>query len=85
MSVPADSPSAQTPGRKRPRRESARTTVLVVVAVLITVFAVLNVKEVSVNWIVGSAKVPLIVVIVVSLAAGVVLGAFAAERRRRNR
>ena len=39
---------------------------------LITLFAVLNTGTVTVNWIVGSGGVPLIVVIVLSFLLGVV-------------
>lgn len=57
---------------------------MVVLAVLITLFAVLNLEKVEVNWIVGSGKAPLIIVIVVSLLVGVVLTHFA-ERRGNNK
>ncbi|MHB8490993.1 MAG: LapA family protein [Solirubrobacteraceae bacterium] len=76
----ADLPSSFQPAAKgdaAPRRhgarEVARTGVFVVIAVLITLFAVFNLGEVKVDWIFGSGNVPLIVVIVVSLAAGVLL------------
>jgi uncharacterized integral membrane protein len=80
--------TAQTPqGRqgstpRRSRREVARTGVLVVLAVLITLFAVLNVDRVKVHWIFGTDEVPLIIVIVVSLLVGIVLTHFAERRRR---
>jgi uncharacterized integral membrane protein len=67
------------------RRERARSVALVVLAVLITLFAVLNVKEVRVDWIFGTSSTPLIVVIVVSLLVGVLLGHFSAVRLRRRR
>jgi lipopolysaccharide assembly protein A len=56
-----------------------------VLAVLITLFAVLNVKEVNVDWIFGSSKAPLIVVIVVSLLVGILITHFAGLRSRRRR
>lgn len=74
-----------TPERHRSRRELARTGALVVLAVLITLFAVLNVKEVEVNWIFGTSKAPLIVVIIVSLLVGVLLTYFAMQISRRNK
>ncbi len=58
---------------------------LVVLAVLITLFAVLNVKEVEVNWIFGKVKTPLIVAIVVPLLVGGVLTHFVDLRIRRRR
>jgi len=75
----------QTPERRRNRREIARTGALVVLAVLMTLFAVLNVKEVEVNWIFGTSNAPLIVVIVVSLLVGILLTYFATQLSRRKR
>jgi uncharacterized integral membrane protein len=72
--------------RKRTRRESARTWGLVVLAALTATFAVLNLETVSVDWILGTAHVPLIVVILISVLLGAVLlyGAerLSAKRRR---
>jgi uncharacterized integral membrane protein len=65
------SPGAQHP--KRSRRELARTAGFVILAVLITLFAVLNTESVKVNWIFGSGKAPLIVVILISVLFGIVL------------
>jgi len=56
----------------------------VVLAVLITLFAVLNVESVKVNWIFGESSAPLIIVIVISLLVGVVL-TYIADRRFRKR
>jgi uncharacterized integral membrane protein len=77
-SVPSEQP-------RRSRRELARSAAVAVLAVLITLFAVLNVKEVEVDWIFGSGKVPLIVVIVVSLLLGILITHFAELRARRRR
>jgi uncharacterized integral membrane protein len=70
---------------RRKRLDQARTLGLLVLAVLITLFAVLNVKQVTVNWIVGSGKAPLIIVIVVSLLVGIVLTHFVERRVGRRR
>jgi uncharacterized integral membrane protein len=78
------SQSAPGPPEKRSRRELARTAGFVILAVFITLFAVLNLESVEVNWIFGSGQVPLIVVIVVSLLVGIVL-TYLAERRARRR
>ncbi len=56
---------------------------MVVLAVLITLFAVLNLRNVKVNWIFGSGHAPLILVIVASLLVGIVLTYFAEHLRRR--
>ena len=86
MSAPAEIPRASRPkvDRRRPR-ERARTTGLVVLSILITLFAVLNLKSVKVDWIVGSGHAPLIIVIVISLLVGVVLTHFAERRAGRRR
>jgi uncharacterized integral membrane protein len=67
----------QSTKHPRSRRELARTGALVVIAVLITLFAVLNLKEVKVDWIFGKSQTPLIVVIVISLLVGILLTHFA--------
>jgi uncharacterized integral membrane protein len=86
-------PQGQLPGQgeppKKPRRtrsERARTAGMVVLAILITLFAVLNLDQVKVNWIIGSGRAPLIIVIVISLLVGIALTYFAdrATRRRRD-
>jgi putative membrane protein len=79
----ASTDSAQA-SAKRSRRETARAVVLVVLAVLMTLFAVLNVKQVEVNWIFGTTKTPLIIVIVASLLVGILLTHFAEMRNRRK-
>ena len=83
---PAQTPSPDGPakGRRRGTRELARTGGMLALAVLATLFAVLNVNQVEVNWIFGSGKAPLIIVIVISLIVGIVL-AYSAERIVRRR
>jgi uncharacterized integral membrane protein len=75
----------QPPGTRRSRAETARTGSLLVLAILITLFAVFNLKEVKVNWVFGSGHAPLIIVIVISLLVGIVLTHFAERRVRRRR
>jgi uncharacterized integral membrane protein len=70
---------------RRTKRERTRTAAFVVLAILITLFAVLNVKDVKVNWIVGSGEAPLIIVIVVSLVVGALLTHFAERRNAKKR
>jgi uncharacterized integral membrane protein len=76
--TPTDEPS------RRSRRERSRTVAMAGLMILATVFAVLNLGEVKVDWIFGSGKAPLIVVIVISLMAGVLI-TYAAERRTGRR
>jgi uncharacterized integral membrane protein len=84
QSSPEPHESPPKPDRRR-RREQTRTAALVLLAILITLFAVLNVKEVKVNWIFSSGHAPLIIVIVVSLFVGVALGYFVERRSRKRR
>lgn len=79
----SDLDSPQQEGRSR--GELARSAALVILAVLATLFAVLNVKQVKVDWIFGSGNAPLIVVIVLSLLVGIVLTYFAERVARRRR
>jgi uncharacterized integral membrane protein len=72
-------------GGRRSTTELARTGAMVVLAVLITLFAVLNLDEVKVDWIFGSGHAPLIIVIVISLLVGVVLTYFAERLIRKRR
>jgi uncharacterized integral membrane protein len=84
---PGQIPSPKPPP-KAPRRSSgelARTGAMVVLAVLITLFAVTNLDEVKVHWIFGSGRAPLIIVIVISLLVGIVLTYFAERLLRKRR
>jgi uncharacterized integral membrane protein len=86
MSTPAKTqkPGAP-PARRRSRRELARTGGLVVLAVLITLFAVFNVDKVKVHWVFGTDEAPLIIVIVISLLVGIVLTHFAERHSGKRR
>jgi uncharacterized integral membrane protein len=80
-SAPAQTPGPSQPksdrkANRRRRREQTRTGALVVLGILITLFAVFNVKDVKVNWIFGTGNAPLIIVIVISLLVGIVLTHF---------
>ena len=63
------------PAKRRslvPRNSS--TAGLVVVSIVATVFAVLNLASVKVNWVFGSGHAPLIIVIAISLLLGAAAG-----------
>jgi uncharacterized integral membrane protein len=79
------SPRPGEPARRRSRRELARTGGLVVLAVLITLFAVFNLDKVKVHWVFGTDEAPLIIVIVISLLVGIVLTHFAERRSGKRR
>jgi uncharacterized integral membrane protein len=75
---------ARAPGRQpeRTRRQRARLVAVLGLSGLGVVFAVLNLDEVEVNWIVGTWDTPLIIVIAISLLVGAALGFLAARRRK---
>ena len=68
--------------RQRSRTELARLIAAFALGALAVVFAVLNLDEVNVHWIVGVWRTPLILVIVVCLLLGTVIGWIVASRRR---
>ena len=61
-----------------------RQVAVVVLAVVGGVFAVLNLDEVEVNWVLGSWSTPLIIVIALSMVVGAALGHLATRGRRRG-
>lgn len=66
---------------ERSRKERARLVAVAAVSAVLALFAVLNLDEVQVNWIVGKFDTPLIVVVAVSVLIGAALGYLAARRR----
>ena len=66
----------------RSRRQQARVIGGVALGGLGVAFAVVNLDEVEVNWIVGTWDTPLIIVIAISILVGAALGYVAARRRR---
>jgi uncharacterized integral membrane protein len=79
---PANKPvgaDARTPARAR--REQVRTVAAFGLGGLGALFAVLNLDEVDVNWILGTWSTPLIIVIAISMVIGAGLGYLVARRR----
>jgi uncharacterized integral membrane protein len=83
MSAPAQTPG-QHDAQHRTRRERARTGALVLLAVVATLFAVLNFHDVKVHWIFGTSETPLTLVIVISLLIGIVFTYFAGRHASRK-
>ncbi len=75
----------QAPEQSRSRRDLIRAGAPVVLAVLITLFAVFNTDKVKVHWVFGTDEAPLIIVIVISLLVGVALTHFAERRSAKRR
>jgi uncharacterized integral membrane protein len=66
------------------RRERNRRIAALAVGVLIVVFALVNLDDVRVNWIVAETSTPLIVVIAVSFILGLAGGYLLRGRRGRD-
>jgi len=79
-------PQAEPLGRPSAKSRRERTSQIVTFGLggLVALFAVLNLDEVDVNWIVGTGQTPLIVVIAASLLLGSGLGYLLARRRARG-
>ena len=86
----ASTPGTPVPVKKKKRGRALltdnRKTVLGVVAgALLAAFAVLNLHNTKVDWILGTWKTPLILVIAVAFLLGAAVGIIAGELRRRPR
>ena len=68
---------------ERKQRERGKVAVTLVLVGLVVAFGALNLDEVRVNWILGTWRTPLIVVIVACLGIGIAIGGLAARRARR--
>lgn len=79
--VPSSPRGRREVDKPRSRREGVRLVAVATVSALAALFAVLNLEEVEVNWIVGTFDTPLIVVVAVSILLGAALGYLAARRR----
>lgn len=66
----------------RTRREQVRLAGSFALGALAVLFAVLNLDDVEVNWVIGTWDTPLIVVIASSLLVGAAIGWVASHRRR---
>lgn len=73
----------QQGGGSRSSAERARLLAGVTGGALVAVFAVLNTDEVEVNWVFGTLRTPLIVVILVCLAIGLAVGLAGGRRGAR--
>jgi uncharacterized integral membrane protein len=63
------------------RRFGAAQITVAVVAIILLVFALVNLDDVPIDFVVDTVKTPLILVIVICAALGFVLGWFVGRRR----
>jgi uncharacterized integral membrane protein len=69
----------------RTRRQQVRSVVAMAAGVYIVLFAVLNTQDVTIHWVFGTSRTPLIVAIVLSAVLGFVLGLAVPRLRERSR
>jgi uncharacterized integral membrane protein len=81
---PNPHPSQQDEHQSMSRRDRARLTAGLILGALALAFALVNLGNVKVDWIVGSAHSPLILVIIVSVLIGVGIDRVAVRRARKR-
>jgi uncharacterized integral membrane protein len=77
-------PSKQDAKSPAPRRDRARLVAGLILAGVGLAFALVNLRNVKVDWIVGGAHSPLILVIVVSALIGAGIDRIAVSRARKR-
>ena len=79
-------PSVVQQGEKSPapRRDRARLVAALILGGVGLAFALVNLSNVKVDWIVGSAHSPLILVVVVSMLIGAGIDRIAVSRARKR-
>jgi uncharacterized integral membrane protein len=85
MSDPTERTPAKRPEDKPDRAGSTRTAAAAVLGGIAAVFAVINLDDVEVNWLVGSWQTPLIVVIGLSILLGAGLDRLLVRRARKRK
>jgi uncharacterized integral membrane protein len=83
-SDPNPLPSQRDETQPAPRRERARLIAGLILGGVGLAFALVNLRNVKVDWIVGSAHSPLILVIAVSVLIGVGIDRIAVSRARKR-
>jgi uncharacterized integral membrane protein len=81
-------PTTETPRPKRTpaeRRERRRLVAGAIIGALVTAFALLNLDDVKVHWLVTTGHTPLIVVIVLAFVLGAIGDRLLLRARRKRR
>ena len=82
---PSPAEKGEQQAKSRSRGELSRTIAILILALAVILFAVKNLDQVKVNWIVGSGRAPLIIVILITLLVGIVISHLAGRISRRKR
>jgi uncharacterized integral membrane protein len=85
MSDPTERTPATRPEDKPDRAARTRVAAAAILGGIAALFAVVNLDDVKVSWVVGSWQTPLIVVIVVSMLLGAGLDRLLVRRARKRR
>jgi uncharacterized integral membrane protein len=75
-------PAGQTPADRRQRTRLISAAVL---GAVVTAFALLNLDDVKVHWLVSTAQTPLIVVIALAFVLGMIVDRLVIRARRKRR
>ncbi len=86
LTTASESTAADVPPRREvaERRDRARLIAAGVIGALIAVFAIVNLNQVKVHWLVTTGKTPLILVIGVAFLLGIVVDRLAIRARRKR-
>jgi uncharacterized integral membrane protein len=86
LTAASGSTTPETRGERTPaqRRERARLIALGIVGALIVVFAVVNLNDVKVHWVLATGQTPLIIVIVVAFLLGMLADRLVIRARRKR-
>ncbi len=82
---PDPAPKSDQQAKRRSRGELSRTIAVLVLALAVILFAVKNLNQVKVNWVVGSGRAPLIIVILITLLVGMLISHLGGRLSRRKR
>lgn len=85
MSDPAERTPAKRPGDKPDKAGNARVVLAATLGGIAAVFAVINLDDVEVNWLIGSWQTPLILVIALSMLLGAGLDRLLVRRARKRK
>ena len=77
-------PDVPARGAVAQRRDRARLIAVGIIGALIAVFAIVNLDQVRVHWLVTTGKTPLILVIGVAFLLGIVVDRLAIRARRKR-
>lgn len=72
------------PGAVERTTATARRTALIAIGVIFGLFAAVNTRQVRVSFMFGDVTMPLIIVILITLLAGMAIGWLAATLRKRG-